>query len=97
MNPTITSGTKNDDNDVIPSKKRGKKISADDYGLSRSQWIHLIDEYIFSEQDRIILKRRLLDSADFYDLTKEIPLSEERIKERFYAARNKLFKLIVNL
>lgn len=29
--------------------------------LPRSEWEYLIDEWIFSERDRQILKRRLLD------------------------------------
>ena len=34
---------------------------SDNFDLSRSEVEHLIDEWIFSERDRAILKRRLLD------------------------------------
>ena len=33
----------------------------ENYNLSRSEWENLIDQWIFKERDRAILKRRLLD------------------------------------
>jgi hypothetical protein len=51
-----------------------------DYSLSRSQWEHLIDEYIFSERDRAIVKRKLLDDITFERLAEEYELSVQRTK-----------------
>lgn len=48
--------------------------------LSRSAWGKLIDEWIFSERDRRILKRRLLDSLTFAELSEEFYLSERQVK-----------------
>lgn len=33
--------------------------------LSRSEWEYLIDEWIFSERDRYIIKRKLLDNIHY--------------------------------
>ncbi len=60
--------------------------------LSRSQWEQLIDEWVFNEIDRAILKRRLLDGICFQQLADEFCLSLDRIKSRFYKAEKLLFK-----
>lgn len=43
--------------------------------LSYSEWSHLIDEWIFSERDRKLIKRRLLDGIGFEQLAEEFYLS----------------------
>lgn len=62
--------------------------------LSRTQIEHLIDEYIRSERDREILKRRLLDGVIYDDLAFEFNLSERHIKRIVYAGKEKLIKHI---
>ena len=62
--------------------------------LSRTQIEHLIDEYIRSERDRDILKRRLLDGVIYDDLAYEFDLSERQIKRIVYAGKEKLIKHI---
>lgn len=62
--------------------------------LSRTQIEHLIDEYIRSERDRDILKRRLLDGVIFDKLAEEFDLSERHIKRIVYAGKEKLIKHI---
>lgn len=62
--------------------------------LSRSQWEYLIDEWIFSERDRAILKRRLLDGICFEPLAEEFGLSVRQTKSIVYKAQEKLFKHI---
>lgn len=47
--------------------------------LSHSAWEHLIDEWIFSERDRYILKRRLLDGVTYERLADELELDERFI------------------
>lgn len=65
------------------------KYDLDTY--SRSEWEHLIDEYIFHERDRAILKRRLLDGICFEPLAEEFDMSVVQIKRRVYKAQSKLF------
>ena len=62
--------------------------------MSRSEVEHLIDEWIFSERDRGILKRRLLDGIVYEDLAEEFGLSVRQIKNVVYRSENKIFKHI---
>ena len=69
-----------------------KKINTID--LSRTEWEHLIDEWIFNERDRAILKRRLLDGVCYEPLAEEFNLSVQQTKHIVYHMQNKLFKKI---
>ena len=69
-----------------------KKMPNED--LSRSQWENLIDEWIFNERDRAILKRRLLDGRTFEQLAEEFDFSTQNIQRIVYKAQNKLFSKI---
>lgn len=60
--------------------------------LSRSEISHLIDEWIFSERDRAVLKRRLLDGITYERLSEEFDLSVRQTKNIVYKAQEKLFK-----
>lgn len=62
--------------------------------LPRSEIEHLIDEWIYSERDRKILKRRLLDGICFEPLAEEFDLSVRHTKTIVYKAEEKLFKHI---
>lgn len=62
--------------------------------LPRSEWENLIDEWIFNERDRQILKRRLLDGICFEPLAEEFDLSVQRTKDLIYKLQLKLFKHI---
>ena len=62
--------------------------------MSRTQWESLIDEWIFSERDRKMLKRRLLDGICFEPLAEEFNLSVQQTKLVIYKAQNKLFSKI---
>ncbi len=63
----------------------------DDYNLSRTEVDHLIDEWIFNERDRQILKRRLLDGRTYEQLAEEFDLSTQRVKTIVYKCQDKLF------
>lgn len=65
--------------------------------LSRSDISFLIDEWIFNERDREILKRRLLDGVKYEALAEEFDLSVRRTKSIVYKAEEKLFKKIDKL
>ena len=66
----------------------------ENYKLSRSEWENLINEYIFKERDRAILKRRLLDGICFEPLAEEFDLSVQQTKTIVYKATEKLIKHI---
>ena len=67
-------------------------MKAENYNLSRSEWENLIDEYIFKERDRAILKRRLLDGICYEPLAEEFDLSVPQTKTIVYKATEKLIK-----
>lgn len=62
--------------------------------LPRSEYERLIDEWIFNERDRKILKRRLLDGIYYEPLAEEFNLSVNRVKTIVYKAQERLFKHI---
>lgn len=59
---------------------------------TNSQISALIDEYIHSERDRAILKRRLIDGICFEPLAEEFDLSVQRTKTIVYKAQERLFR-----
>ena len=64
------------------------------YDLSVSEWAKLIDEWIFNERHRKILKRRLLDGICFEPLADEFGMSSQQIKTIVYNGMKKLIKHI---
>ena len=66
----------------------------ENYDLSRTEWENLIDEWIFNQRDRAILKRRLLDGICFEPLAEEFDLSVQQVKTVVYKATEKLIKHI---
>lgn len=67
-------------------------MRADAFNLSRTEWVELIDLWIFNETDRAILKRRLLDGRTYEQLAEEFNYSDRHIKTRVYKAEKQLFK-----
>lgn len=63
-----------------------------DLELSRSEWQALIDEWIFSERDRNLLKRRLLDGITYEALAEEFDISVRQAKNIVYKQSERLFK-----
>ena len=68
-----------------------KKAKIDWTTLSRSEIEYLIDEWIFSERDRKIIKRRLLDAITLERLAEEFDLSVSQIKNIVRKCQWKLF------
>lgn len=60
--------------------------------LSRSQWENLIDEWIFNEEHRKMLKRNLLDGKTYEQLAEEFNCSREKVARLIPKLQNKLFK-----
>ena len=61
---------------------------------TNSQISYLIDEYIHSERDRKILKRRLIDGLTYEELSEEFNLSVRHIKTIVYKQEQILFNII---
>lgn len=61
---------------------------------SNSQIEHMIDEWIHSERDRAILKRRLIDGITYERLAEEFDISVRHIKRIIYKSEELLFKNI---
>lgn len=64
------------------------------YNLSRTTWECLIDDWIFNERDRKILKRRLLDGICFEPLAEEFGLSVRQVKAIVYKSQKRLFEIV---
>ncbi len=62
--------------------------------LPRSEIEKLIDEWIFSERDRAILKRRLLDGICYEPLAEEFELSVRQTKNIVYKGEKTLYSHI---
>lgn len=65
-----------------------------EFDIPRSEMNRLIDEWIFSERDRAVLKRRLLDGICFEPLAEEFDLSVPQIKRIVYKSQDRVFKHI---
>ena len=62
--------------------------------ISNSEIAHAIDEWIRSERDRKILKRRLIDGICYEPLADEFGMSVRQMKEIVYRSEAKLFRHI---
>lgn len=59
-----------------------------EFNCSRSEVEHIIDEWIFNERDRMIIKRRFLDGLTYERIAEEFDLSTQRIKTIVYKSRS---------
>lgn len=62
-----------------------------EFDVPRSEVERVIDEWIFSERDRAILKRRLLDGICYEPLAEEFDLSVRQIRNIVYKNEEKVF------
>ena len=62
--------------------------------IPKSEYEHLIDEWILNERNRNILKRRLLDGITFEKLAEEFDMSPKWIQKIVYKSMDKLLKHI---
>lgn len=61
---------------------------------TNSQISQIIDEYIHSERDRAILKRRLIDGIFYEPLAEEFDISVAQVKRIIYKGEDKIFRHI---
>lgn len=73
------------------ARLRGQGVE-DAGNLSTSDVERLIDSWIFSERDRAILKRRLIDGITFEKLAEEFELSVVQVKRIVKKRQIELFK-----
>ena len=57
---------------------------------TNSEIARLIDEYVHSERDRAILKRRLIDGICFEPLAEEFDMSVRHVKNIVYKQADRL-------
>ena len=69
-------------------------MNIEHYNKPRSEWEHIIDEWIFNERDRKIIKRRLLDGILLEPLAEEFDMSVQQIKSIIYKTQNKIINHI---
>ncbi len=69
-------------------------LNPNDYDLSRDEWEHLIDQHIFSERDRAIVKRRMLDGIHFEPLAEEFELSVQHTRTIVDNAKSKIKRIL---
>lgn len=69
-------------------------MKAENYNLSRSEWEHLIDEYVFSERDRAMLKRNLLDGRTYEQISEQFDMSPRQVARIISRLQRQLFKHI---
>ena len=62
-------------------------------GLTVRELTEIIEQRVFSERDRQILKRRWIDDISYDDLAEEFYLSVERLKKIVKSHKEALFKL----
>lgn len=56
----------------------------------------VIDEYVHSERDRAILKRRLVDGILFEPLSEEFDMSVRHVKNIVYKHQQRIFAALKN-
>lgn len=69
-------------------------LDPNDYDISRDEWERTIDQYIFSERNRKMLKRKLLDGLTYETLAEEFDLSVQRTKTIISESKTRLFRYI---
>ena len=62
--------------------------------LGRSEWEKLIDEWIFNEQHREMLKRNLLDGRTYEQIAEQFDMSTRQVARIIPRLQNQLFKHI---
>lgn len=66
----------------------------ENYDLSRSEWENLIDEYVFNEEHRAMLKRNLLDGRTYEQIAEQFGCSRDKVARLIPRLQNRLFKRI---
>lgn len=63
--------------------------------LTNRQWNKLIDDWIFSERDRAIMKRRIIDDKSYDEMAEMFELSKIQLVRIINNHMEKLYRLIM--
>ena len=66
----------------------------ENFDISRSEWENLIDEWIFYEIHRKMLKRNLLDGRTYEQIAEQFDMSTRQVARLIPKLQEKLFKRI---
>ena len=66
----------------------------ENYNLSRSDWENLIDEFVFNEEHRAMLKRNLLDGRTYEQIAEQFDCSRDKVARLIPKLQDKLFRKI---
>ena len=64
------------------------------YDLSRSEWEFYIDQFIFDEEHRAMLKRNLLDGRTYEQIAEQFGCSRDKVARLIPKLQDKLFRKI---
>ena len=62
--------------------------------ISRSEWERYIDEFIFNEEHRLMLKRNLLDGRTYEQIAEQFDCSRDKVARLIPKLQDKLFRKI---
>lgn len=80
----------------VPRERQGEEaemkssIDISKFNLSTEDISRLIDLWIFSERDRAIMKRRLLDNVGYEKIAAEYELTDRHIKRIVYGGLDRI-------
>lgn len=66
----------------------------DQFDIPRSEWEKLIDEWIFDEKHRKMLKLNLLDGYTYDELAYEFGMSTRQVSRILMKSKDRLFKRV---
>ena len=66
----------------------------ENYDLSRSEWEFYIDQFIFDEDHRAMLKRNLLDGRTYEQIAEQFDCSRDKVARLIPKLQDKLFRKI---
>ena len=64
----------------------------ENFDMSRSEWENLIDEWVFNEIHRKMLKRNLLDGRTYEQIAEQFGMSSRQVARLIPKLQEKLFK-----
>lgn len=62
--------------------------------LSRSEWENLIEQFIFNEEHRAMLKRNLLDGRTYEQIAEQFDCSRDKVARLIPKLQDRLFRKI---
>lgn len=64
----------------------------ENFDMSRSEWENLIDEWVFNEIHRKMLKRNLLDGRTYEQIAEQFGMSSRQVARLIPKLQERLFK-----